>query len=521
MDFSISNEIIHSLLSYISRLPTEINNATLHKIYTNNNDFGKKWVENTVKLYQDDDDENKSNHDKKFKIEIRPLYVEQNTSLENVKEDDIDYQQKMSFALMKILSNDDGPKEIKLFLNKKMQFIVFHCMLVFHPSSSGNMYHSVEILKILLKYYPLQLYQIFSNSQNYPVIHKLFQYALMSRIHEAKFGEFLLALLLYNESEKQNIAKCRTQLINNLIHWKFLENILKIGTNPVIYGEDVSNKYCGVITTLLKQCATMNETVPLFNNGDQNMLAFIIQTFIKCGLDKTKNKWYRIHCIQMVIQTLTDLCDTKVVERKNQRKKIIKSSDNYLYSSFNEALKTLNKFIVLIGNEIININSNDIIDIKSRSKKPLGLYRLKCMKLLMLYIDLCLKQKMKFNELCITNLNDLCKNLIDMALIHINNNLFLVQFRKFIIILDKYDIDSLKYMIDDCKMLQRFIEFYNKDNIQSALKSFILIILWDLKQSSGKNKKWNFSTFAESDNNAKVFMSLVSKQIALQQPKKV
>ena len=215
LDFDISNEIIHSLLGYISRLPSKINNATLHKIFLNDNDFGIQWVANTVKLTEEESKSNDNDVGKKFKIESTPLYDEQSQqNISEMKEDDIDYAEKMSFALMKIFSNDDGHKEIKLFLNKKMEFIVFHSMLVFHPSSSGNMYHSVEILKTLLKYYPLQLYQLFSRP-NYGVIQQLFKYALMSRIHEAKFGEFLLLLLLYDKSDKQNIASCRSVLISN------------------------------------------------------------------------------------------------------------------------------------------------------------------------------------------------------------------------------------------------------------------------------------------------------------------
>ena len=462
---------------------------------------------------------------KKFKIELNPLstYHESQQNISEMKEDDIDYAEKMSFALMKIFSNDDGHKEIKLFLNKKIEFIVFHCMLVFHPSSSGNMYHSVEILKTLLKYYPLQLYQLFSRP-NYGVIQELFKYALMSRIHDAKFGEFLLLLLLYDKSDKQNIANCRSVLISNLLKWGFLENIMQIGTNPSIYGEDISNKYCGVIATLLKQCATMQETAPLFNGSDKNMLAMIIEQFIKGGLDKNKNdKWYRIHCIKMAIQTITDLCGKKVVERKNQRKKIIKESDNYLYQSFDDGLKKVGEYVPLIVNEIVNMDSSDNVGYRSRVNKPFGLYRLQCLKLLMLYIDLSLKRKIKFEQLGINNLNDLCKALIEMALIHINNNLFLVQFRKFISTLDKYAIDTLRFMMIDCEMLKRFITFYNRDNIPSALKSFIVTILWDINENSkkGDNKSWNFFSFVESDNTTKTFMNnIVAKEIQLQQTKK-
>merc|ERR1711997_1197851 len=102
-------------------------------------------------------------------------------------------------------------------------------------------------------------------------------------------------------------------------------NVIEIGTSPGIYGEDIANKYCAVIATLLKQCATMTETAPLFSGGNKNMLSLIVEKFLDGALDKKNNdKWYRIHCVKMVLQTVEDLSDTKVVEKK--RKKIIKSS---------------------------------------------------------------------------------------------------------------------------------------------------------------------------------------------------
>eukprot|EP01084_Bolivina_argentea_P092128 165783_1 len=506
LEFNISNDLIHSLLSYISRLPIKINTNILHKIYENENNFGEQWIKNTIKSFDDNKEE------KIYKIETQILYKD------TIHTNNINYDEKMSFALMKILCIEDVPKEIKLFLNKKIEFIIFHCMLIFHPSSNGNLYHAVEILKILLQYYPLKLYEILTRS-NYIVIQQLFKYALISRIHEAKFGEFLLKLLLYNEArDQQSVVKFRGEWINILRSWAFLESITEIGTNPHIYGVDISNKYCDVIVTLLKQCATMNETAPLFFDSNRNILSLIINSFINGGLDKQNNdKWYRINCIKMIYQITNDLSDTKVVEKN--RKKIIKSCENHLYSLFNDGLKTLSKYIPLIVDEIILIDSKDVI-YNTKIRNPLGIFRLKCFELLILYIEISLKRKIKFNGLGITNINILCKGLIDMTFIHINNNLFLVKFRDFINILNKHCVNYLKYMIIECIMVDRFIQYYNNNTIPSALKSFILTILWDLNNNVNKANKWSFVDYVKSNNNAKQFMIVVEKQMKLQKPTK-
>ena len=61
LDFNISNETIHSLLGYISRLPTKVNNSMLHKIFLNDNDFGVRWAADTVKLTEEESKSNDNN----------------------------------------------------------------------------------------------------------------------------------------------------------------------------------------------------------------------------------------------------------------------------------------------------------------------------------------------------------------------------------------------------------------------------------------------------------------------------
>lgn len=498
LDLNISNEVIHSLLSYISRLGQSVNSSMYHKIYTNENEFGSKWIA-TLKMY----DEEK----KKFVIENKGL------SAKDYTKNTDDYNEKMSFALMKILCIDECPKEIKLFLLKKMDFIMFHCMLVFHPQSNGNIYHSIDILTALLTYYPLKVYEIITRpTKNGEIIQTLFKYAITSFIHHSKFNAFLLSLLLFDKSEKQKMSKLRTSLVHLLKNCNFIQNLIEIGGNPKVYGDDIANEYISVLISLLKQSATMSETAPLFMDNKQNILCLIVDKLMKGALNKKENgKWYRINCVKMVIFLLSDLSNVNVVEMK--RKKVIKSSKNYLYDVFNNGvLDKMKEFVSLIVDEIVYTESRDVIKTK-RMATPLGLYRLKCFELFMVYVRLAVKRKIVVYE----NMNVLCKGLIEMALVHINNNLFLVLFKELIDVLngDQY-INYLKYMIVECEMMDKFVQFYNANDVASALKSFILKIVGDVNNGCDGREWFND---IKSKEDTKKFMKVVETQNTIQNQK--
>ena len=94
---------------------------------------------------------------KRYHLNVRPLY-----SGSPQQPVDGDYAEKMSFALMNILTEFDPAeaKEVHLFLDKQLETVLFHCLLTFHPSSSGNRHHSIEVLKVLLNDFPRRMYRI-------------------------------------------------------------------------------------------------------------------------------------------------------------------------------------------------------------------------------------------------------------------------------------------------------------------------------------------------------------------------
>ena len=391
---------------------------------------------------------------------------------------------------MKILCNSYAPMEVKSFLLIKCEFIIFHSLLTFHPLSSGNIFHSCEILNILLHYWPLKLFEILTISNNI-IIKYLFKYAVLSRVHQWKFGEFLLNLLCYNNNTgnnklQENINKYKKILINDMLNkWNFLQNIINVATNPLIYGNDISYNYCLFLKNMLKRCALIRQTINLFKINNKNMLKIIIESFLKNLLNKKINKWHRIHCAKILKETIKFLSKPTILTSINVPKSqaaINLSSENALYSMFDETLLKLGENIPLIINEIFNLDNLDSIKIiKSQNRlirNPLGLHKLHCLELLMLYINL---NKFKLENLGIENMNYLSSQLLNLVFIHNNNNIFLSIFRKFIGILQVHTPNDLEYIFLKCYMMDKFVEYYNNNNtIRTTLHSYILQILWDI-----------------------------------------
>eukprot|EP01084_Bolivina_argentea_P087147 157446_1 len=203
----------------------------------------------------DNDDDMSSSDDIDKLFERNPESYNKEKEKVYFDKDNCEYFEKLSFSLMKILSNSYAPKTVKAFLLEKIEYIIFHCLLVFHPLSYGNIYHATEILNILLLYWPLQLFQTLTMC-NCIAIKYLFKYAIMSRIHQWKFSEFIINLLCYNNNGniqlQTHINMYRDILINMLIKWNFLNNMILTGCNPIKYSQDISNKYCLFLFNLLK-----------------------------------------------------------------------------------------------------------------------------------------------------------------------------------------------------------------------------------------------------------------------------
>ncbi len=573
-EYLCKDEIIHLLLSYISRLPSHINIHQIHSIYINQNNCALKWINNTLNAMQTDDNilyidqhRDKADNDRLCLLQTEQNNISQinelkqeesdehsaSSSSDNIEDlfelspDSVSQKQqqneeealrklvhfeKLSFSLMKILCNSYAPKTVQSFLLRKIKCIIFHSLIVFHPLSYGNIYHSAEILNILLFYWPKQLFQVLTTS-NCICIKYLFKYAIISRIHQWKFSEFVINLLCYNnnagnEELQQSINKYRSILIDEmLIKWHFLGNIMLIACSPVQYGEDISNKYCLFLFNLLKKCALIKETKNLFVYPE-NMLCLIIDKLLRNILDQTLDlKWYKINCcftLREIIKYLSKPTILQVITvPKSQGMTGITTaiaSENNIYPLFKSALDKFAEYVPLIINEIItNKNSNVNSD---KSKKTLGLHRLNCIELLMLYIDII---KIENDSLPIANIDCLCRALLDMVFVFDEHSIFLAKFRMFVSIMNVHWVEQLEYMFIECRMVHRFMEYYNSDGIaRTALHAYIVQILYEIYEyheglyAEEIEDEWNFVKYIKQDQNMMDFMQMINTQVEENEP---
>merc|ERR1712228_584432 len=72
-------------------------------------------------------------------------------------------------------------------------------------------------------------------------------------------------------------------------------------------------------------------------------------------------------------------------------------------------------------------------------------------------------------------------SLLDMALVHNQNNMFLCHFRRLIHLSMIFRRRFLKHLFESDQMLERFVDFYqNKPFPRTTLHGYILQMLWDI-----------------------------------------
>ena len=90
-------------------------------------------------------------------------------------------------------------------------------------------------------------------------------------------------------------------------------------------------------------------------------------------------------------------------------------------------------------------------------KGMLGLFKLQCFELVMLYVKLIKDEEDTFELL---KMRALCRCLLNLALAHPRNNLFLAKFRALMSVLKVHCVAQLRFMTLECAMLRRFQAFY-------------------------------------------------------------
>ncbi|ETO06917.1 hypothetical protein RFI_30473, partial [Reticulomyxa filosa] len=81
---------------------------------------------------------------------------------------------KLSFGLMRLLSNEQAPEKVKTFLTEKCHEIALHALAVFHPLSTGNAYHGRSVLELLLRQCPKVFISKLANEKDLQYIYNIF-----------------------------------------------------------------------------------------------------------------------------------------------------------------------------------------------------------------------------------------------------------------------------------------------------------------------------------------------------------
>ena len=118
-----------------------------------------------------------------------------------------------------------------------------------------------------------------------------------------------------------------------------------------------------------------------------------------------------------------------------------------------------------------------------------------------------------------------------MAFIHNKNNIFLSKFNKYINIINVHKNKILKYLCIECKMVSRFLNFYNnKDIVHCALHAYFTKIFYDIycyhkelqmiydDEEMIEDDEWNFATFIESKESTKEWMEQIEQEIEENEP---
>merc|ERR1712087_735708 len=110
-------------------------------------------------------------------------------------------------------------------------------------------------------------------------------------------------------------------------------------------------------------------------------------------------------------------------------------------------------------------------------RKPFGQVRANCMELLALSADYA---QFECGEVLGKMPISFWSALVDMALLHRNNNLFLCHFRRLVHLSMMFRRRILKYLVVERKMIDRFIDFYMAEKEKSALHSYVLQMSCDI-----------------------------------------
>eukprot|EP00486_Rosalina_sp_Unknown_P002524 CAMPEP_0201567370 /NCGR_PEP_ID=MMETSP0190_2-20130828/7859_1 /ASSEMBLY_ACC=CAM_ASM_000263 /TAXON_ID=37353 /ORGANISM="Rosalina sp." /LENGTH=1469 /DNA_ID=CAMNT_0047987285 /DNA_START=114 /DNA_END=4523 /DNA_ORIENTATION=- len=443
IEFLSKDNMTHLLMSYISRMPQG------PKIWQENLDVNfDDVIPGTLPLYSAESDE------------IRAT--------------------QLSYSLMRILSNEHAAETVKSFLLRKCQEICLHALAVFHPLSKGNVYHGRVVLEILLNHWPKSFMAALANQRH---IQSLLKCALFRNLHQGNLNSFFLDLICFRPNQKiGQIQPVKKKLMKMFVDWKFMEYLLSASCDPK-HGDDVATKYATFFIDMVARCASIQEAGELFKGHE----FLIIDSFMNGLLDKEKSRtiWHRISCGQTLVQFLDISSRPTIMDPASAMAGMLgvvapDPNPNILHPMFEDSLKRLHTFIPNMCDTICDKNNN-LSPIKLASglvSHPFGQVKLNCLELLTVSADFA--QFKCGHVLGLLKLN-FWEELLNMAFIHNQNNMYLCHFRRLIHLSMIFRRRFLKHLFVNCQMLERFVDFYeNKPHPRTTLHGYILQMLWDI-----------------------------------------
>ena len=120
--------------------------------------------------------------------------------------------------------------------------------------------------------------------------------------------------------------------------------------------------------------------------------------------------------------------------------------------------------------------------------------------------------------------------LTNMAFVHSNNNLFLGHFHHLLKLAMLFRRRYLKHLFVNHRLMERFIDYYSKEQSKTALHGYILSILDDMhnheqkdynKETNEDEDKWDIVDFFEANDAWNGFADTLSTEIDAQRSESI
>ena len=317
----------------------------------------------------------------------------------------------------------------------------------------------------------------------------LLKNALLRSLHLGNLNGFFLELICFRPTAKAaQIQPVKRKLLQTFMDWKFLDYIIDVASGYK-HEDDIAVKYGTFFIDLIARSAAIPEAAEMFHGYEIR----IVDSFLEGLIDKENKRslFHRILCGQILIQFLDIASRPTIINPAAAYADMLglvppEPSPNVLHLMFERSLKHLHKWIDRLCNEITKERLLEPIALASGIiDKPLGHVRLDAIELLTVSIDFAQFQCAKVLKKVP---NQFWCSLLDMAFTHPANNMFLCHFRRLVHLTMIFRRRILKMLFEECKLLERFIEFFQNNETRSALHGYILQMLWDIYNHDDRNE---------------------------------